>query len=164
MVLYNDIENAVKAKKQKLNNAHIRNLRIMNVLNAIVMILLIIIDGALIWKGIYTGMPLFVMITLPIFLAAQIVELFFFMFTRFSRASMITKVSIMTINVLPIIPYVSYMNIGNNIYLGALIVRVVCLIALAMLLFNTKTTNDKKVFAVKGIPLAVAAIFAFLGL
>ena len=42
MVLYNDIENAVKVKKQKLNNAHIRNLRIMNVLNALVMILLII--------------------------------------------------------------------------------------------------------------------------
>ena len=164
MVLYNDIENAVKAKKQKLNNAHIRNLRIMNVLNAIVMILLIIIDGALIWKGIYTGMPLFVMITLPIFLAAQIVELFFFMFTRFSRASMITKVSIMTINILPIISYIAYINVGNNIYIGALIVRIICLVALAMLLFNTKTTNDKKVFAVKGIPLAVAAIIAILGL
>lgn len=164
MVLYNDIENAVKAKKQKLNNAHIRNLRIMNVLNALVMILLIIIDGALIWKGIYTGMPLFVMITLPIFLVAQIVELFFFMFTRFSRASMITKVSIMTINILPIISYIAYINVGNNIYIGALIVRIICLIALGMLLFNTKTTNDKKVFAVKGIPLAVAAIIAILGL
>ena len=54
MVLYNDIESAVKVKKQKLNNAHIRNLKIMNVLNALVMILLIMLEKA---KMALVGVP-----------------------------------------------------------------------------------------------------------
>ena len=52
MALYDNIDNSIKLKKQKLNKSHIRNLKIMNVLNFLVMALLIFIDVFLLIKGI----------------------------------------------------------------------------------------------------------------
>ncbi|MBQ7641147.1 MAG: InlB B-repeat-containing protein [Acholeplasmatales bacterium] len=162
MVLYDNIDNAIKEKKQKLNNNHIRNLKIMNILNALVMTFLIIIDIFLLIKGIFTGMPSSVTALLIIFVVAQTGSLVVFSIKRFARASMVTKVGIVIICTLPIIPYIIYLSIGNNIYIACLIARIIGVIALAMLLFNAKTTNDKKTFGVKGIPLAIASLFALL--
>ena len=162
MVLYDNIDNSIKQKKQKLNNTHIRNLKIMNVLNVLVMSFLIAIDLFLLVKGIFTGMPNAVSALLIVFLVAQIGSLVVFAIKRFSRASMVTKVGIVLICFLPIIPYIMYLSIGNNIYIACLLGRIIGVAALSMLLFNTKTTNDKKTFGVKGVPLAIASIFAFL--
>lgn len=162
MVLYDNIDNAIKENKQKLNNNHIRNLKIMNILNALVMAFLIIIDIFLLIKGIFTGMPSSVTALLIIFVVTQTGSLVVFSIKRFARASMVTKVGIVIICTLPIIPYIIYLSIGNNIYIACLIARIIGVIALAMLLFNTKTTNDKKTFGVKGVPLAIASLFAFL--
>lgn len=162
MVLYDNIDNAIKENKQKLNNNHIRNLKIMNILNALVMGFLIAIDIFLLIKGIFTGMPSSVTALLIIFVVAQTGSLVVFSIKRFARASMVTKVGIVIICTLPIIPYIIYLSIGNNIYIACLIARIIGVAALAMLLFNTKTTNDKKTFGVKGIPLAIASLFALL--
>ena len=161
MVLYDNVDSAIKEKKQKLNNDHIRNLKIMNILNALVMAFLIIIDIFLLIKGIFTGMPTATKVLLIIFIVAQTGSLIIFSIKRFARASMVTKVGIIIICFLPIIPYLIYLSIGNNIYIACLIARIIGVVALAMLLFNTKVTNDKKTFGVKGVPLAIAAIFAF---
>ena len=117
MVLYDNIDNAIKEKKQKLNNNHIRNLKIMNILNALVMAFLIIIDIFLLIKGIFTGMPSSVTALLIIFVVAQTGSLVVFSIKRFARASMVTKVGIVIICTLPIIPYIIYLSIGNNIYI-----------------------------------------------
>ena len=162
MVLYDNLDNSIKQRKQKLNNSHIRNLKIMNVLNLLVMLFLIVIDVFLLIKGIFTGMPNSCRVLLIIFLIAQIGSLVIFLIKRFARASMVTKVGIMIICFLPIIPYFIYLSIGNNLYIACLLARIIGLVALAMLLFNTKTTNDKKTFGVKGIPLAIASIFALV--
>ena len=162
MVLYDNLDNSIKQRKQKLNNNHIRNLKIMNVLNLLVMLFLIVIDVFLLFKGIFTGMPNSCRVLLIIFLVAQIGSLVIFSIKRFARASMVTKVGIMIICFLPIIPYFIYLSIGNSLYIACLLARIIGLVALAMLLFNTKTTNDKKTFGVKGIPLAIASIFALV--
>ena len=164
MALYESVDKSIKQRKQKLNNSHIRNLKIMNILNVLVMVLLILIDIFLLEKGVFTGMPLLTTIMLIAFVVLQIGSLVVFAIKRFARASMVTKVGIMIICFLPIIPYIIYLQIGNNIYIACLIARIICLAALAMLLFNTKTTNDKKTFGVKGVPLAIASIFTFLAL
>lgn len=164
MALYDNIDSSIKNKKQKLNKSHIRNLKIMNVLNLLVMALLIAIDVFLLIKGIYTGMPLSSRILLILFVVAQVSSAVIFAIKKCARASMITKVGIMIICFLPIIPYIIYLGIGSSIYVYCLIARIICLISLAMLLFNTKTTDDKKTFGVKGIPLAVASIFALVAL
>lgn len=164
MALYDNIDNQVKKKKQKLNNRHIRNLKIMNILNALVMAFLIVIDIFLLIKGIFTGMPTAVTVLLIIFVVAQTGSLVVFSIKRFARASMVTKVGIIIICFLPLIPYFIYISIGNNIYIACLLARIIGLAALAMLLFNTKVTNDKKTFGVKGVPLAIASGFAFLTL
>jgi hypothetical protein len=164
MALYDNIDNSIKLKKQKLNKSHIRNLKIMNVLNFLVMALLIFIDVFLLIKGIYTGMPVASTVLLVIFLVAQVGSLLIFTIKRFARASMITKVGIMIICFLPIIPYIIYLSIGNNIYIICLIARIICLVSLAMLLFNTKITDDKKTFGVKGVPLAIASLITFVAL
>ena len=164
MALYDNIDNSIKLKKQKLNKSHIRNLKIMNVLNFLVMALLIFIDVFLLIKGIYTGMPIASTVLLVIFLVAQVGSLLTFTIKRFARASMITKVGIMIICFLPIIPYIIYLSIGNNIYIICLIARIICLVSLAMLLFNTKITDDKKTFGVKGVPLAIASLITFVAL
>ena len=162
MALYDNVDSSIKQRKQKLNNNHIRNLKIMNILNALVMAFLILIDIFLLVKGIFTGMPTAVTVLLIIFVVAQIGSLVIFSIKRFARASMITKVGIMIICFLPIIPYFMYLSIGNNIYIACVLSRLIGLAALAMLLFNTKVTNDKKTFGVKGVPLAIASGFAFL--
>ena len=164
MALYDNIDNSIKLKKQKLNKSHIRNLKIMNVLNFLVMALLIFIDVFLLIKGIYTGMPVASTVLLVIFLVAQVGSLLIFTIKKFARASMITKVGIIIICFLPIIPYIIYLSIGNNIYIICLIARIICLVSLAMLLFNTKITDDKKTFGVKGVPLAIASLITFVAL
>ena len=97
MVLYDNVDSAIKEKKQKLNNDHIRNLKIMNILNALVMAFLIIIDIFLLIKGIFTGMPTATKVLLIIFIVAQTGSLIIFSIKRFARASMVTKVGIIII-------------------------------------------------------------------
>ena len=164
MALYDNVDSSIKKRKQKLNNSHIRNLKIMNILNALVMAFLILIDIFLLFKGVFTGMPVAVTVLLVLFVVCQVISLTIFAIKRFSRASMVTKVGIMIICFLPIIPYFMYLSIGNNVYIACVLARVICLAALAMLLFNTKTTNDRRTFGVKGVPLAIASGFAFLTL
>ena len=110
MALYDNVDSSIKQRKQKLNNNHIRNLKIMNILNALVMAFLILIDIFLLVKGIFTGMPTAVTVLLIIFVVAQIGSLVIFSIKRFARASMVTKVGIMIICFLPIIPYFIYFN------------------------------------------------------
>ncbi len=162
MALYDNVDSSIKKRKQKLNNSHIRNLKIMNILNALVMALLILIDIFLLIKGIFTGMPVAVTVLLILFVVCQVISLTIFAVKRFSRASMVTKVGIVIICFLPIIPYFMYLSIGNNVYIACVLARIICLAALAMLLFNTKTTNDRRTFGVKGVPLAIASGFALL--